>query len=106
MRGRRRRLVGADVELAGDSVAITVEGDPSGLTRLFSNLVDNAIKYGGTARVRVVRDGDMAVVQIDETGPGLRGEVLLRAFHPFYRADSSRNLDQGGVGLGLPIAPD
>ena len=97
-------LVGADVELAEDSDAVIVEGDPSGLTRLFSNLVDNAIKYGGTARVRVSREGDMAVVQIDDTGPGLRGEDLLRAFDPFYRADSSRNLDQGGVGLGLPIA--
>jgi len=43
-------------------------------------------------------------VVIDDSGPGLRGEDLLRAFDPFYRADSSRNLDQGGVGLGLPIA--
>ncbi|MDB5469523.1 MAG: hypothetical protein JWR84_1083 [Caulobacter sp.] len=97
-------MIGADVELAEDSVPVIVEGDPSGLQRLFGNLVDNAIKYGGTARVRVSRDGDMALVQIDDTGPGLRGEDLLRAFDPFYRADSSRNLDQAGVGLGLPIA--
>jgi two-component system, OmpR family, sensor kinase len=97
-------LVGADVELAEDSVPVIVEGDPSGLARLFSNLVDNAIKYGGTARVRVDLEGEVAVVRIDDTGPGLRGEDLLRAFDPFYRADSSRNLDQGGVGLGLPIA--
>lgn len=97
-------LVGADVELAEDSEAVIIEGDPSGLQRLFNNLVDNAIKYGGTARVRVFRDGGMAVVQIDDTGPGLRGDELLRVFEPFYRADASRNLDQGGVGLGLPIA--
>ena len=97
-------MVGADIELAEDSVAVIVEGDPSGLQRLFGNLVDNAIKYGTSARVRVSREGDMAVVQIDDAGPGLRGEDLLRAFDPFYRADSSRNLDKAGVGLGLPIA--
>lgn len=97
-------LVGADVELAEDSVAVIVEGDPSGLRRLFGNLVDNAVKYGKQARVRVGRDGDMAVVRIDDAGPGLRPEDLRRAFDPFYRADASRNLDQGGVGLGLPIA--
>jgi signal transduction histidine kinase len=97
-------LVGADVELAEDSVAVTVEGDPSGLRRLFGNLVDNAVKYGKQARVRVGRDGDMAMVQIDDAGPGLKPEDLRRAFDPFYRADASRNLDQGGVGLGLPIA--
>lgn len=97
-------LVGADVVLDEDSLSVIVEGDPSGLQRLFGNLVDNAIKYGGSARVRVGREGDMALVLIDDSGPGLRGEDLLRAFDPFYRADSSRNLDQGGVGLGLPIA--
>ncbi|MDO9338356.1 MAG: HAMP domain-containing sensor histidine kinase [Caulobacter sp.] len=97
-------LVGADVELAEDSAPVIVEGDPSGLRRLFGNLVDNAVKYGGEARVRVSRDGDMARVEIDDAGPGLAPEDLRRAFDPFYRADASRNLDQGGVGLGLPIA--
>ena len=81
-----------------------MEGDPSGLRRLFGNLVDNAVKYGKQARIRVGRDGDMASVRIDDAGPGLRGDELLRVFDPFYRADASRNLDQGGVGLGLPIA--
>lgn len=97
-------LLGARVELAEDSEAVIIEGDPSGLQRLFSNLVDNAIKYGGAATVRVRRQGQMAEVQIDDPGPGLRGEDLLRAFDPFYRADASRNLDKSGVGLGLPIA--
>lgn len=97
-------LLGADVELAEDSVAVVVEGDPSGLRRLFGNLVDNAVKYGKTAKVRVGREADMAIIQIDDLGPGLKPEDLRRAFEPFYRADASRNLDQGGVGLGLPIA--
>ena len=89
--------------LAEDSEAVIIEGDPSGLQRLFNNLVDNAIKYGGTARVRVSRDGEVAVVQIDDAGPGLRGDELLRVFEPFYRSRSAVARERPGTGLGLAI---
>jgi signal transduction histidine kinase len=96
-------LVGGDVEIAeGDPV--TVEGDPVALQRLFVNLVDNAVKYGRMARVSVRREGDLAVVEIQDAGDGLTDEDLGRVFQPFYRADPSRNVDSGGIGLGLPIA--
>ncbi|MBS0332313.1 MAG: sensor histidine kinase, partial [Proteobacteria bacterium] len=52
----------------------------------------------------VRQDGPAAVVEIVDPGPGLSADELGRVFQPFYRTDASRNLDNGGVGLGLPIA--
>ena len=96
-------MVGGQVEIV-DGRPVTVDGDPIALQRLFSNLVDNALKYGAEARIDVRREGDQAVVTIADKGPGLSPDDLGRVFQPFYRTDASRNLDKGGVGLGLPIA--
>jgi signal transduction histidine kinase len=96
-------MVGGQVDIV-DGRPVTVDGDPVALQRLFSNLVDNALKYGSEARINVGREGDLAVVTIVDRGPGLSADELGRVFQPFYRTDSSRNLDNGGVGLGLPIA--
>ena len=96
-------LVGGQVEIV-DGRPVTVDGDPVALQRLFSNLVDNALKYGGAARIDVGREGDQALVTIADQGPGLSPEELGRVFQPFYRTDASRSLGNGGVGLGLPIA--
>lgn len=96
-------MVGGDVEiLAGQP--ITVEGDPVALQRMLVNLVDNAVKYGGQARLRVSRDDGHAVVDVIDEGPGLSDEDREKVFQPFYRVDAARNLDDGGMGLGLPIA--
>jgi signal transduction histidine kinase len=95
--------VGADVEIV-DGRPVTVDGDPVALQRLFANLVDNAVRYGHAARIQVRRQADAAVVEIADRGAGLTPAELQQVFQPFYRADSSRNLDNGGVGLGLPIA--
>jgi signal transduction histidine kinase len=66
--------------------------------------VDNAVKYGREARIRVRRTDGQAMVEIADAGEGLLPEDLERVFQPFYRADAARNLDGGGIGLGLPIA--
>jgi two-component system, OmpR family, sensor kinase len=97
-------MVGGQVEIAEGAAAVTVDGDPVALQRLFSNLVDNALKYGGEALINVRQTGGAAVVEIVDAGPGLSPDELGRVFQPFYRTDASRNLDNGGVGLGLPIA--
>jgi signal transduction histidine kinase len=97
-------MVGGQVEIVDGAAAVTVDGDPVALQRLFSNLVDNAVKYGGEARINVRQTGAAAVVEIVDAGPGLSPDELGRVFQPFYRTDASRNLDNGGVGLGLPIA--
>jgi signal transduction histidine kinase len=96
-------MVGGQVEIV-DGQPVTVDGDPVALQRLFSNLVDNALKYGGGARINVRLEGRAAVVEIVDRGRGLSPDELGRVFQPFYRTDASRNLDNGGVGLGLPIA--
>ena len=66
--------------------------------------MDNALKYGGGARINVRLEHGAAVVEITDPGRGLSPDELGRVFQPFYRTDASRNLDNGGVGLGLPIA--
>jgi signal transduction histidine kinase len=96
-------LLGGDVEIA-ESEPLTIDGDPVGLQRLFANLVDNAVKYGSAARIALGQEGGSAVVTIRDSGPGLAPHELEKVFLPFYRTDASRNLDNGGVGLGLPIA--
>jgi signal transduction histidine kinase len=62
------------------------------------------VKYGAGARIEVRRKPGQAVVEIADFGPGLAPQELEKVFLPFYRTDASRNLDNGGVGLGLPIA--
>ncbi len=96
-------LMGAETSLTSD-VAPVVEADAIALQGLFANLVDNAIKYGGCAHVSVEIDGPDVRVRIVDKGPGLPQSELERVFQPFYRADPARNLDVGGIGLGLAVA--
>jgi signal transduction histidine kinase len=96
-------LLGADVEITL-AHPVMVDGDQVALQRLFANLEDNAVKYGGQARIQVREDDGNAVVTVTDRGPGLSPDDLERVFQPFYRADPSRNPQTGGVGLGLPIA--
>jgi signal transduction histidine kinase len=72
--------------------------------RVLTNLVDNAIRYGGEARVSLASSADEAVVEIADNGPGLVPEELERVFQPFYRSQPARTLDVGGVGLGLSLS--
>lgn len=95
--------IGHDVEVSLGKQA-AVEGDLLGLQRLFGNLVANAVKYGERARIRLWTEGDDAVIEIADEGPGLSEREIERVFEPFYRAEAARTLDGGGVGLGLAVA--
>lgn len=77
---------------------------PLAMRRLFSNLVDNAVKYGRSARVRAERHGDAVEVRIRDGGPGLAPDELEAVFTPFLRLETSRSRETGGAGLGLTIA--
>src|SRR6185503_13746178 len=67
---RRERLdLLSLIECVADDASM--DGDPVALQRLFSNLVDNAVKYGGDAKIEVRREGGLAVVAISDRGPGL-----------------------------------
>ena len=94
---------GADV-VVEDATAVEVTGDPLALRRLVANLLDNALKYGQRARVRVDRDGDCARLVIEDDGPGVPDDALERVFDPFERGDAARDPATGGIGLGLALA--
>lgn len=94
---------GADASVVAE-VHPVVDGDASALQRLFANLIDNAVRYGKTARVSLRRAGGAAIVEIADEGPGLPTDDLGRVFEPFYRAERARTLNGGGIGLGLAIA--
>ncbi|NUQ81900.1 MAG: HAMP domain-containing protein [Bacteroidetes bacterium] len=80
--------------------------DRSRLFQVFTNLVDNAIKYTDTGSVTIRTDpyqsGEIRV-SISDTGPGISPEHLSRIFERFYRVDKHRSKDLGGTGLGLAI---
>ena len=93
---------GADTQVElGEKVVL--EGDPLALRRLFANLLENAVKFGGRARARVYRDGASAIVEIEDDGPGIPPEESERVFEPFYRREPSRSRQTGGIGLGLAV---
>lgn len=80
-------------------------GKPMALKRCLTNLISNAIKFGGGVSA-LLEDGAAVVISIRDQGPGIPVEYLAHVFEPFYRVESSRNRDTGGTGLGLCIARD
>jgi signal transduction histidine kinase len=84
--------------------SLTINAGATGLKRAFANLLENARKYGGGARVTVTSDDALATVMIEDDGPGIPESEMERVFAPFYRVESSRNRDTGGTGLGLSVA--
>ena len=82
---------------------VVLEGDPMALRRLFSNLLENAVKFGGRARARVFRDETNAFVEIEDDGPGIPPQDSEKVFEPFYRREPSRSRQTGGIGLGLAV---
>lgn len=95
---------GQAVTLAGQSGA-QFETRPHALRRVLTNLVDNALKFGGSAQVEVGHGAGGAVyIRVLDDGPGIPEAELGEVFKPFYRVESSRNRSTGGTGLGLAIA--
>jgi signal transduction histidine kinase len=95
--------LGRDVRMQpGESLVI--EGDGMALKRMFANLIDNAVKFGGLARVDLRAEDGLAVVEVEDDGPGLAESELEAVFEPFRRVEASRSRDTGGIGLGLTAA--
>jgi signal transduction histidine kinase len=114
---RQRLELGSLVEKAAEDLAVTgrkvsaeaqdtlvVDGDPVGLRRLFTNLLDNGETYGKSAHAHAWREGAYAIVDVLDEGPGLPPGEEERVFEPFYRLERSRSRGTGGTGLGLPVA--
>jgi signal transduction histidine kinase len=95
--------LGADVTVEeADRLAVPMR--PNLVKRALRNLIENALKYGERARVRVRPAEGWAVVEIDDEGPGIPPEETERMFEAFTRLETSRSRDTGGAGLGLALA--
>ena len=83
-----------------------VWADPDGLRQILTNLLENALKYGGDdieVEVSASRQADQVTVEVRDDGPGVPEEHRRRIFERFYRVDEGRPSRTGGTGLGLPI---
>ncbi len=85
---------------------VTVTGDKVRLQQLFTNLIDNAIKYTwrGAIHITVEKKEGAVAVKVIDTGMGIPEEEREKIFKRFYRMDKSRSRETGGVGLGLSIS--
>ena len=98
-----QQAMGREVQIEGGAQAPYV-GVASLLRRCLANLIDNAVLYGGRARVEVDDTPTCLVVRVRDEGPGIPERELQNVFEPFYRLEASRNRATGGTGLGLTIA--
>jgi heavy metal sensor kinase len=90
----------------GDLASVRIKGDKAKLEQLFSNLIDNALKYThpkGYIELSLEDQFPWAKVKIRDTGCGIPGDEIPKIFERFYRVDRSRSRELGGSGLGLSI---
>lgn len=97
---------GHDVQVRGATPVPAVRAQASALRRCIANLLENALRYGGSAELSVGQDHDGVWVAVRDAGPGIADAELKKVLTPFYRVESSRNRNSGGVGLGLATALD
>jgi signal transduction histidine kinase len=95
---------GLAVETGAIETGVVVECKPLALRRAVTNLIDNAVKYGGKASVAINATSIQVEITVDDQGPGIPEDQLGRVMQPFVRLEESRNRDTGGIGLGLAIA--
>lgn len=94
---------GWDVELIG-ALDAPVPGRPLALKRAVTNLVENAVRYGGRAHIHVEDQDHQVRITVLDDGPGIPEAMLEQVFDPFFRLEASRARHTGGTGLGLGIA--
>jgi signal transduction histidine kinase len=94
---------GVEVLYAGPT-HVSYNGRPLALKRAFTNVIENAVKYGSSPSIEFTHTDTALTIAIRDRGPGIPAEDLARVFRPYYRQDKSRNRTTGGVGLGLAVA--
>lgn len=96
----------------GKAVSVRTEGNlvvpvrPSAMRRAVANVMSNAIRHGHKVEAVARRAGDWIEITVDDDGPGIPPGSREDVFRPFFRLESSRNPETGGVGLGLAIVRD
>jgi two-component system sensor histidine kinase SenX3 len=102
----RRKNITLQWKRFGRAAQYTVRGDETQLASMFTNLMDNAVKYtpsGGRVEVTGGFEGSEVVIRVSDTGIGIPEGKLPRIFERFYRVDKARSKETGGTGLGLSI---
>jgi two-component system sensor histidine kinase CpxA len=102
---QRENNADTNIRIEGTAVLMAL-ADTDLLQRALANLIRNAVRYAGEKGpivILTIREGDMAVVKVTDSGPGVPEEFLQRLFDPFFRVDEARTREAGGVGLGLTI---
>jgi signal transduction histidine kinase len=87
--------------------SLSIQGDPKKLQRVFSNLLDNAIKYspyGGRVTISLTNTEDHTTVVVEDSGEGIPEEDMPRVFDRFFRGEKSRSTPGNGLGLSLAQA--
>lgn len=97
--------IGEDVTLENSDTtpSIFAQCSPTTFRRMLANLLDNAIRYGGAARIGLASTTDRVSVSVEDDGPGVPEDQLARLLKPFERMEDSRDRATGGAGLGLAI---
>lgn len=94
---------GAHVRYSGPD-RFAIHGRPFSLRRACMNLIDNAVKWGGSADLQLTCGLTTLTLTISDCGPGIPLDALEKVFNPFFRVEHSRNRSTGGMGLGLTSA--
>lgn len=93
---------GAEVQASGHCAPLQVQ--PMALRSCINNLLDNALRYAGQALITLEDHREALLIRVIDHGPGIAAEQREAVFEPFFRLESSRNRNSGGVGLGMTIA--
>lgn len=101
--GARRDNADVEVGWQGD---MNVQLRPLAIKRCLTNLLSNALRHGTRAKIFATRGRTSVEITVDDNGAGIPPDKHEDVFRPFYRLDESRNIETGGVGLGLTIARD
>ncbi len=98
---------GVQVVLAPNGGEAEVRADSARIGQVLGNLLSNALRHtpsGGRVDVRVLLEADVVAIEVADTGDGIAAEHLPHIFERFYRADTARDRDSGGTGVGLAIS--
>jgi CheY-like chemotaxis protein len=96
----------AGYRLNADLASCWVDGDPTRLEQVASNLIDNALKYtpaGGTIDIRIATEGPEVVLTVRDSGVGIAPDLLPHVFDVFVQGTISLDRSQGGLGIGLSL---